>query len=115
MLSEALYQKVLKFRVDRDWEQFHTLRTLSTSLVLETAELAEITQWARDSELEEVTRQRRPQIEQEIADIVILLTYLVHDLGVDLEQAVEAKLLSNAERYPVDRARGSAKKYDQLD
>jgi len=115
MLSEELLQKILKFRVDRDWEQFHTLRTLSTSLMLETAELAEITQWARDSELEEVTRLRRPEIEQEIADIAILLTYLVHDLGVDLEQVVEAKLLSNAERYPVDRARGSAKKYDRLE
>ena len=115
MLSEALYQKILKFRVDRDWEQFHTLRTLSTSLVLETAELAEITQWAKDSELDELARLRRPEIEHEVADIVILLTYLVHDLGIDVEQVVAAKLEFNAERYPVDRARGSAKKYDNLD
>jgi NTP pyrophosphatase (non-canonical NTP hydrolase) len=115
MLSEALYQKILKFRIDRDWEQFHTLRTLSTSLVLETAELAEITQWAKDSELDEVARLRRPEIEHEVADIVILLTYLIHDLGIDVEQAVAAKLEFNAARYPVDRARGSAKKYDNLD
>jgi len=115
MLSKTLYQKIIEFRADRDWEQFHTLRTLSTSLVLETAELAEITQWAKDSELDEVARLRRPEIEHEIADIVILLTYLVHDLGIDVEQAVAAKLVLNATRYPVDRARGSAKKYNKLD
>jgi dCTP diphosphatase len=114
MISEALRQRLLHFRAERDWEQFHNLRTLSTSIVLEAAELLEHTQWIRDSELDEVVHSRRPLIEQEIADIVILLTYLVNDLEIDLEKIVEEKLRSNALKYPVDRAKGSAKKYDEL-
>lgn len=114
MLSEALVRKILEFREERDWKQFHNLRTLSTSIVLEAAELAEHTQWSRDAELEEVVRARRPLIEQEVADLAILMTYLISDLGIDLEQAVADKLHSNAQRYPVDRSKGSARKYDEL-
>ncbi|QQQ00511.1 nucleotide pyrophosphohydrolase [Lysobacter enzymogenes] len=114
MLSPELTARIIAFRDARDWKQFHSLRTLSTSIVLEAAELAEHTQWARDTELDEVVRARRPQIEQEVADLAILMTYLITDLGIDLEQAVADKLNNNAERYPVDKARGSAKKYDEL-
>ena len=102
------------FRDDRDWRQFHNRRTLSTSIVLEAAELAEHSQWARDNELDADVRDRRPQIEHEVADIVILLTYLAEDLGIDVERAVREKLEFNAKRYPVERAKGSARKYDQL-
>lgn len=115
MLSEALRQRLLEFRADRDWEQFHNLRTLSTSIVLEASELLEHTQWIRDSELDEVVKKRRSLIEQEVADIVILLSYLVNDLGIDIEKAVEEKLRANAVKYPVDKAKGSAKKYDELE
>ena len=114
MLSNELKQALLDFRAERDWEQFHTLRTLSTSILVEAAELAELTQWARDFELDQIAQLRRTQIEHEIADIVILVTYLVHDLGIDIEKAVAEKIEFNAERYPVDKAKGSAKKYDQL-
>ena len=109
MLSEELRQRLLDFREERDWSQFHNLRTLSTSIVLEAAELAEHTQWVRDVELDEVVRRRKPRIEQEIADIVILLTYLVTDLDIDVEKAVAEKVRLNAEKYPVaarERERG---------
>lgn len=112
MLNETLRREILKFR--DDWRQFHNLRTLSTSIVLEAAELAEHSQWARDNELDAVVRDRKPQIEHEVADIVILLTYLAEDLGIDVERAVREKLEFNAKRYPVERAKGSARKYDQL-
>ncbi|WP_206862213.1 nucleotide pyrophosphohydrolase [Lysobacter changpingensis] len=114
MLNETLRREILKFRDDRDWRQFHNLRTLSTSIVLEAAELAEHSQWTRDNELDAVVRDRKPQIEHEVADIVILLTYLAEDLGIDVERAVREKLEFNAKRYPVERAKGSARKYDQL-
>ena len=114
MLSQKLRQRLLDFRNERDWAQFHNLRTLSTSIVLEAAELAEHTQWVRDADLDEAVRTRKPRIEQEVADIVILLTYLVADLGIDVEKAVEEKIRINAEKYPVDRAKGSARKYDEL-
>jgi NTP pyrophosphatase (non-canonical NTP hydrolase) len=115
MVSRALMEKLLAFRAERDWEQFHNLRTLSTSIALEAAELAEFTQWARDGEIAEIAREKRAGIVHEIADIVILLSYLAHDLDIDLDQAVAAKLEVNARRYPVSKAKGSAKKYDQLD
>jgi NTP pyrophosphatase (non-canonical NTP hydrolase) len=114
MLSESLRQRLLDFRSDRDWEQFHNLRTLSTSIMLEAAELAEVTQWTRDMELTDVASNRRTQIEHEVADIFILLTYLVNDLGIDVEAVVERKIKLNAEKYPVDRAKGTARKYDEL-
>lgn len=114
MLSEALLDRILEFRREREWEQFHNLRTLSTSIVLEAAELAEHTQWSRDLELEDVLRDKRQKIEEEIADIAILLSYLVHDLGLDLEDVVSRKLELNARKYPVKQVKGSAKKYDEI-
>ena len=114
MISDGLRRQLLQFRSERDWEQFHNLRTLSTSIVLEAAELAEHSQWTRDAELAQVVEERLPMIEHEIADIAILLTYLAHDLGIDIEMAVAKKLEFNALRYPVDKARSSARKYDEL-
>jgi len=61
-----------------------------------------------------VAAQRREAIEEEIADVAILLTYLAHDLNVDVEEAVRRKLVKNAEKYPVEKARGVATKYDRL-
>ena len=115
MISKPLMEKLLAFRTERDWEQFHNLRTLSTSIALEAAELAEFTQWARDAEIADITRQRQAEITQEVADIAILLSYLIHDLDIDLEKAVGDKLEFNGQRYPVEKAKGTAKKYDRLD
>lgn len=114
MPSQALRQRVLEFRQERDWKQFHTLRTLSTSIVLEAAELAEVTQWIADVDVPQIAMSERGRIEAEMADIVILMTYLAEDLGIDIEKAVEDKLLDNAKRYPVEKCRGRSTKYDQL-
>ena len=107
--------KLLEFRTERDWAQFHNLRTLSTSIALEAAELAEFTQWAKEDEIAGIVEERRVEISHEVADIAILLSYLAHDLGIDIEAAVNAKLELNAERYPVGKAQGTARKYDRLD
>lgn len=115
MISRALIEKLLAFRADRDWEQFHNLRTLSTSIVLEAAELAEFSQWAKDEELDGIVEARRQEIEHEVADLAILLTYLANDLGIDVEAAVARKLELNGRRYPVEKAKGTARKYDKLD
>lgn len=115
MISRDLIEKLLAFRAERDWEQFHNLRTLSTSIALEAAELAEFTQWARDAEIAGITRQRHAEITQEIADIAILLSYLAHDLDINLEKAVADKLAINGQRYPIEKAKGTAKKYDRFD
>lgn len=87
MISDQLRDELLAFRKERDWEQFHNLRILSTSIALEAAELMEHTQWATDADLPTLAAQRREAIAEEIADVAILLTYLAHDLNVDLEEA----------------------------
>lgn len=115
MISTSLLEKLLAFRAERDWEQFHNLRTLSTSIALEAAELAEFTQWAKDAEIDGIAEERHAEISQEVADIAILLSYLAHDLGIDLEKAVAEKIEFNARRYPIEKSKGSARKYDQLD
>ena len=104
---------VLDFRSVRDWTQFHTLRTLSVALAVEAAELAEITQWTPDSELAQRSVEMRDKIEEEIADICILLTYFVHDVGIDIDGVVKRKLIANGVKYPVDRFKGSYRKYNE--
>jgi NTP pyrophosphatase (non-canonical NTP hydrolase) len=114
MLSDDTRAAVLAFREARDWRQFHTVRTLAAALTVEATELLEIVQWTRDGELPGRIAERRADIEAEVADVAILLTYLVTDLGLDLDAAVQAKLARNAAKYPVDKARGSSRKYTEL-
>jgi dCTP diphosphatase len=115
MISTDLRQRLLKFRAERDWEQFHNLRTLSASICLESAELLELTQWVSDSEIDRVVSERRAGIEEEVADLAILMTYLINDLGIDLEACVSRKLQINATKYPIDKARGTSLKYTDLE
>jgi dCTP diphosphatase len=111
MFDERTMEALRGFRRERDWEQFHTPRNLAISIALEAGELLELFQWARDDEeVAAVVRDRRPALEAEIADVAIYLAYLVDDLGIDLDAAVARKLRRNAERYPVELARGDATK-----
>jgi len=87
---------------------------MSTGIALEAAELMEHTQWAKDSELPALATEHRDALAEEMADLAILLTYLAHDLRVDLETAVRQKLVTNADKYPVEKAKGVATKYDRL-
>lgn len=105
---------MLAFRSGRDWEQFHTARSLATALSVEAAELLEHFVWLNDGQVPEAVRDHRMEIEAEVADIAILLTYLVHDLEIDLENAVITKMDHNAKKYPLDLARGSNRKYTDL-
>jgi dCTP diphosphatase len=114
MISSALLKKLIAFRRERDWEQFHTVRNLSSALCVEAAELLDIFRWARDSEIAEIARHQLPEIESEVADIAILLTYLCHDLNISIEDAVRNKLEANRYKYPVDISKGIATKYSKL-
>lgn len=111
----ALVEQILRFRRERDWEQFHSPRTLASSISIEAAELLEVFQWAKDADLSMVTETKRHQIEQEIADIAIYLLLFVHDVGIDLEQAIARKLEQNALKYPVESSRGRSDKYNEID
>lgn len=114
VLPEELMQRLLAFRAERDWEQFHNARSLATALSLEASELLEHFVWARDQEIASIVERRRNEIEAELADVAILLAYLCHDLGVELAAAVSRKIDANALKYPVDMARGRSEKYTRL-
>jgi len=118
MLTPSTLDALLQFRRERDWEQFHTFRSLAISLSLETAELLEHVQWAKDGEVEAAIRTPegavKNEVADEIADIAMYLSLLVHDLDLDLDAAVRRKLAINRERYPVDKAQGRSTKYDRL-
>jgi len=113
---DDLIRAVRAFRDERDWRQFHNPKDLAISISLEAAELLEQFQWKTAAEVEALLKndEGRKRIGEEMADVLILLISLADVLGLDLVQAARAKLLDNARKYPVDRARGSAKKYDEL-
>lgn len=114
MIDSDTIEKLIEFRKERDWEQFHTFKNLAISLTLEAAELLEHVQWTADGEIASVVEQKHDEISSEMADIAIYLTYLAHDLGINLDEAVKKKLLVNAVKYPADKAKGNALKYDRL-
>lgn len=115
MLSEALTQALLDFRRERNWEQFHTSKNLAIAIAVEAGELLEQFQWTTEGRGEEAGERRRQRIRDEIADVAILLSYFAHDLEVNIEDAVAAKLAANAVKYPVDVSYGRAEKYDNLE
>ena len=113
VLDPRTLEAALAFRRERDWEQFHSPRNLAIAIAVEAGELLEHFQWMRDGEARP-TSDAREALELEMADVAILLSYLAADLGVDLDASVRRKLALNAARYPVEKARGSALKYDRL-
>ncbi len=103
-----------EFAAAREWEQFHSPRNLATALAVEAAELLEPFQWLTDEQSLDLSPQKRAAVEQELADVLLYLVRLADRLGVDLEQAAQAKIVLNAEKYPVEKSRGSSRKYDEI-
>lgn len=106
-------QQILTFMRDRDWEQFHTPKNLVLALTGELGELAEHFQWVTDSEALELSEIKRSAVADEIADIQIYLLLLSSRLGINIPEAVEQKMAANTEKYPADKVRGSARKYNE--
>jgi NTP pyrophosphatase (non-canonical NTP hydrolase) len=112
---ENLLQKIRQFRDERDWMQFHSPRNLAVSISLEAAELLEHFQWITDEKTSaQVAEEKKEAITTEVADVAIYLLEFCDNLGIDLQQAIEAKLQLNAEKYPVEKARGNSLKYTEL-
>lgn len=113
---DDLIRAVLKFRDERDWKQFHNPKDLAISISLEAAELLEHFQWKTASEVEALLQDEanRRRVGQEMADVLILLVSFADAVGLDLLEAARTKLADNARKYPVDRSKGNARKYDKL-
>lgn len=111
----ALKQQLADFAQARDWDQFHSPKNLAMALNVEAAELLEHFQWLTEQQSSALDDQALEQVAAELADIQIYLVRLSDKLGVDLAEAVQTKMRSNAEKYPADRVRGSAAKYTSYD
>ena len=110
-----LLEKILNFRDEREWAQFHTPKDLAAGLAIEAAELQEIFLWKKPEEIAETIASKKNELAAELADITWFLLLLSHELDIDLVDAVKSKLAHNAEKYPADKVRGSSKKYDEYD
>jgi dCTP diphosphatase len=115
MISSTLLNELIAFRRERDWEQFHTVRNLSSALCVEAAELLDLFRLARDSEITSIVGEQRSEIENEVADVAILLSYLCHDLNISIEDVVGKKLKINREKYPVKSSKGTSMKYNRIE
>ncbi|MCF5710182.1 nucleotide pyrophosphohydrolase [Pseudomonas syringae] len=113
---ENLASSLHRFADDRDWKQFHSPKNLILALTGEVGELCEIFQWM--SEADSTGAAKCPEtaqaVKDELADVLMYLVRLASVLGVDLNEAVTSKLALNGQKYPVDKAKSTSKKYDQL-
>lgn len=100
------------FAAERDWEQFHTPKNLAMALSVEVAELVEHFQWLRTGAADELDEQAREGIRHELADVLLYLVQLADKTGVDLRAAALEKMALNAAKYPAERVKGDARKYD---
>lgn len=111
---KGLAQQLDQFAKDRDWQQFHSPKNLASALVVEAGELLEHFQWLTESQSRALAPEKCEAVSAEVADVLLYLIQLANSLGIDPIAAAQAKLRLNAQKYPVDLARGSSKKYDEL-
>ncbi|WP_087872475.1 nucleotide pyrophosphohydrolase [Arthrobacter globiformis] len=116
MSTESLTAQLRHFAQDRDWEQFHTPKNLTMALSGEAGELLALFQWLRDEQVSEWFEDpaNRSAVEHEMADVFGYLLRLADVLDIDLESSLRAKIDINAQKYPVELARGNALKYTAL-
>jgi NTP pyrophosphatase (non-canonical NTP hydrolase) len=110
---DQILQQIRTFRDERDWMQFHNPKNLACSVSIEAAELLEHFQWTTPEESLDVATRKKTEIAHEIADVAVYLIELADNLGIDLAEAITVKMKLNAEKYPVDKVRSSAKKYNE--
>ena len=112
---QHIQQLVREFAADRDWDQFHSPKNLAMALSVEVAEIVEHFQWLTEEQSRSLAEDKRNAIAKELADTFIYLVRLSDKLDVDLLQAADMKIAANARAYPVDKAKGNAKKYTEFD
>ena len=110
-MKQETIDQVLKFRDDRNWKQFHNPKDLALSISLEAAELLEVFQWsAGDVEC----KGKKEKIKEELADVLNYCILMADVCELDMDEIILEKIERNNEKYPVEKARGSAKKYSEL-
>ena len=108
---QKLTDKLLEFRRERDWEQFHNPKDMALSLSLEAAEVLEHFQWKNGEAVVEYVKNHKEELGEELADVFGWILLLAHDLDLDICVAMEKKIIKNGLKYPADKAKGKADKY----
>ena len=111
---ESLRDQLRTFASDRDWDQFHSPKNLAAALAVETSELLEHFQWLTEAQSQQLPPEALNEVRDEVADVLLYLIRISDKLGIDLIAAAKAKIVLNAEKYPVEKARGSSRKYTEL-
>ncbi len=106
--NQEIIKALLQFRNERDWQQFHNPKDLAVAISIEAAELLELFLWKKAEEA------NKEKIKEELADILSFSFLLAEKYGFDIKEIILDKIKKNAEKYPVDKAKGTAKKYDEL-
>lgn len=106
-MKHETINRIRKFTYDRDWNQFHTPENLAKSIVIEAAELLECFQWS-DSDYD------LQHVKEELADVLVYTQDLLDKLGLDADEIVNMKMEQNERKYPIEKSKGNAAKYDQL-
>ena len=109
-----LRERVRHFVTQRDWDQFHSPKNLAMALTVEVSELLEVFQWLTEDESRNLGAEGKAAAADEVADVLIYLLQISHQLGIDPVAAASAKLEKNAHKYPVEKSRGNNKKYTEL-
>lgn len=106
--NQEIIQALLKFRNERDWEQFHNPKDLALAISIESAELLELFLWKDANEA------NIDKVKEELADIFSFAFLLAEKYGFDVKEIVLDKIKTNGEKYPINKAKGTSKKYDEL-
>jgi len=110
LLSEQLE----KFAKDRDWEQFHSPKNLASALIVEAGELLEHFQWITEADSRTLDARKKDAVAAEAADVLLYLIRFASVMDIDLVAAAQAKLQVNAKRYPIELARGTSRRSEEL-
>ena len=111
---EKIRDSLRKFASERDWDQFHTPKNLALALTAEVGELVEHFQWETAEQIAKFGPERKGEIADELADVLSYLVRLSDKMDIDLEKAFFQKIEKNSRKYPIEKAKGTAKKYTDL-
>lgn len=114
MTIKELQTMIIQFRDARDWGQFNNPKDSSISLVLEATEVLEHFQWKNKEEMESHIRDKNVEVGEELADALYWVLLLAQDLDVDIEKAFTEKMAKNEAKYPINKVKGTHKKYTEL-
>ncbi|HEX3568195.1 MAG TPA: nucleotide pyrophosphohydrolase [Candidatus Saccharimonadales bacterium] len=109
-----IQRKIIAFRDERNWKQFHNPKDLAISLLLEASEVLEHFQWKSPQEMATYLKHHKDDVAEELADVLYCVLLMAHDLDIDIAAASSQKLAKNAKKYPVEKAGGNHKKYTEL-